>query len=247
MTRRNTLVASMSMVLAFGAAALMAAAPADDTTGTGGQAKDYRAGQDHPSAGKKKDGDKGDKARAKDAKGGATIGQKAPEFQFTDVTGKSHSLSEFAGKTVVMEWINPGCPICKGKVESGAVAKMMTQVKEADPTAVFIFVNSTNPDMGGSADSSAKYLKDNKIEGIAFWEADGAVGHLYGAATTPHLFVIDKTGTLAYSGAIDDERADKKGVNFVVNAVKALKEGKTPSPATSKPYGCDVKYSKSKA
>jgi len=241
MDRRNTLLASLGLALAFGATALLSAAPLQSGTGgtqggtkTGG---DKHAGHDHSKDGKER--------KERKSEGGATVGQKAPDFQFTDLNGKSHSLTEFAGKTVILEWMNPGCPVCKEKVESGAVSKMMTRVREIDPTAVFIFVNSTNPEMGGSNDVTAKYLKDNKIDAIAFWEAQGTVGRLYGAQTTPHLFVIDKSGNLAYSGAIDDDKAsEKKGVNYVVDAVKALKDGKTPSPASTKPYGCSVKYPK---
>lgn len=241
MVRKSALIASIGTALALSAAALMAAGQAQGGSKDTGKSKDSHAGHDHSKDGK----EKGDGKAAKAA--GATVGQKAPDFQFTDLAGKSHSLTEFAGKTVILEWINPGCPVCKEKVESGAVAKMMAAVKQADPTAVFIFVNSTSTDAGGSVDVSAKYLKDNKLDAIAFWEADGSVGRLYGAATTPHLFVIDKTGKLAYSGAFDDDRAEKKGVNYVVEAVKALKAGSTPSPATTKPYGCSVKYAKSKS
>ena len=86
----------------------------------------------------------------------------------------------------------------------------------------------------------ADYLAKNKIEAPALIDGDGKVGHAYGAKTTPHCFVIGKDGKLAYDGAIDD----KGSKNYVVDAVKALKEGKTVEPATTKPYGCSVKYAR---
>lgn len=233
MDRRKTLVATFGLACALSAAALLGAAPPP----SGDNATPPKT--DKPAA---KDGDKAKDKKAAAPAAGATVGQKAPDFQFTDLTGKNHSLAEFSGKTVVLQWMNPGCPVCKKKMESGEVAKMMSAARTADPNVVFIFANSTRSDMGGSVDSSAKYLKDNKVDAIAFWEGNGTVGRLYGAKTTPHLFVIDPKGVLAYQGAIDDSESDKKGVNFVVEAVKAIKAGKTPSPASTKPFGCSVKY-----
>jgi peroxiredoxin len=169
----------------------------------------------------------------------AKVGEAAPAFTLKDTAGKDVSLSDFAGKVVVLEWMNPGCPICKGKVEDGSVAKMMAESKAINPDVVFLFINST----AATADKpqeSAEYLKSNKIEAPALIDGDGKVGHAYGARTTPHCFVIGADGKLAYDGAIDD----KGSTNYVVEAVKALKEGKAPSPATTKPYGCSVKYRK---
>lgn len=243
MSRRPLPFAIVGLALAFGAASLACALPqSGGSTGS----KDQGSGQPKKDDGHDHKDHKHDKDEKKsEKKSGATVGEKAPDFQFTDLTGKSHSLTEFAGKTVILEWTNPGCPVCRDKFENGSISKMMAKVKEIDPTAVFIFVNSTNTGQGGSNDSTAKYLKDNKIDAIAFWEAEGTVGRLFGAQTTPHTFVIDKTGKLVYAGAIDDDKAsEKKGVNYVVEAVKALKDGKTPSPASTKPYGCSVKYAK---
>lgn len=240
MDRRTSLLASMSLAMAFGAAALMGAAPPPDGQGAGTP----------PAKGTDKDGShdghKHEKGERREGKKGATVGQKAPDFKFTDANGKAQSLADFAGKTVVLEWINPGCPVCKGKMTDGSVAKMITNSKAADSNVVFIFVNSTESAKGGSAESSAKYLKENKIDAITFWEGDGTVGRLYGAQTTPHLFVIDGKGVLQYSGAIDDAEAEKKGTNYVVEAVKAIKAGNTPSPSSTRPYGCSVKYASSK-
>ena len=185
--------------------------------------------------------DKEDKKAAKAESHAATakVGEAAPAFTLKDTSGKDVSLSDFKGKVVVLEWMNPGCPVCKGKVEDGSVAKMIADSKAANPDVVFLFVNST----AATADrpqESADYLKGNKIEAPALIDGDGTVGHAYGAKTTPHCFVIGADGKLAYDGAIDDQGS----TNYVVGAVKALKEGKAPSPATTKPYGCSVKYRK---
>jgi len=171
----------------------------------------------------------------------ATVGKPAPAFTLKDTAGKEVKLADFAGKVVVLEWINPGCPVCKGKFEDGSVTKMIEASKAIDPDVVFLFINST----AATADrpqESADYMKANKVVGTGLIDGDGAVGHMYGAKTTPHCYVIDAKGVLAYNGAIDD----KGSTNYVVDAVKALKEGKAVSPATTKPYGCSVKYGKSK-
>ena len=169
----------------------------------------------------------------------AKVGSPAPAFTLKDSAGKDVSLSDFKGKIVVMEWINPGCPVCKGKMEDGSVAKMMSDSKAISSDVVFVFVNST-ASMAGKPAESGDYLVANKISAPALIDGDGAVGHAYGAKTTPHCFVIDAAGVLAYAGAIDDQGSK----NYVVSAVQALKDGKAVSPATTKAYGCSVKYAK---
>jgi len=184
-------------------------------------------------------GDKDKQASKADGHAHAKVGEAAPAFTLKDTSGKDVSLSDFKGKVVVLEWMNPGCPVCRDKCEKGDVGKMMADSKAANPDVVFLFVNST----AATADKpqeSAEYLKKNKIDAVALIDGDGAVGHAYGAKTTPHCFVIGADGKLAYDGAIDD----KGSTNYVVNAVKALKEGKAVSPATTSPYGCSVKYKK---
>ncbi|MBX3355509.1 MAG: redoxin domain-containing protein [Phycisphaeraceae bacterium] len=236
MTRNPLALASLALAFAFGGSALAASAPLGaQNQGSGGAG--HKSTDSDGTKKEKKDGSHDGKAVAK-------VGEKAPDFHFTDLDGKSHSLAEFSGKTVVLQWMHPGCPICRAKFEGGAVKKMMDEIHKVDADTVFIFVNSTRTEDGGSVDASRKYLENNKIEGIAFWEGQGTVGRLYDAKTTPHLYVIDKKGVLAYAGAIDDDRSGKKGVNYVVEAVKALNEGRTPSPATTNAYGCTVKYAK---
>ncbi len=184
-------------------------------------------------------GEKGEK-KAESKKGnGAKVGSPAPAFTLKDASGKDVSLSDFKGKVVVLEWINPGCPVCKGKMDDGSVAKMMADAKAVNPDVAFLFINSTAA-MADEPEDSAEYLKDHKIEAPALIDGDGAVGRMYGAKTTPHCYVIDASGALAYEGAIDDQ----KDTNYVVKTVKSLKAGEAVSPANTKPYGCSVKYKK---
>jgi len=170
----------------------------------------------------------------------ASVGAAAPNFTLKDAAGKDVSLADFKGKVVVLEWMNPGCPVCRGKMDDGSVAKMMADSKAINPDIVFLFVNSTGS-MADDPAASGKYLADHKIMAPALIDGDGKVGHMYGAKTTPHCFVIDSKGVLAYAGAIDDQ-ADKAPKNYVVNAVQALKDGKAVTPATTKSYGCGVHY-----
>ncbi len=190
-----------------------------------------------------KTAEKGEKKadkKAESKKGnGAKVGSPAPAFTLKDASGKDVSLSDFKGKVVVLEWMNPGCPVCKGKMDDGSVAKMMADAKAINPDVAFLFINSTAA-MADEPEDSAEYLKDHKIEAPALIDGDGAVGHMYGAKTTPHCYVIDASGTLAYEGAIDDQ----KDTNYVVKTVKSLKAGEAVSPANTKPYGCGVKYKK---
>jgi peroxiredoxin len=187
--------------------------------------------------------EKGEKKADKKSDAGksaaAKVGSPAPAFTLKDASGKDVSLSDFKGKVVVLEWINPGCPVCKGKMDDGSVAKMMKDSKDANPDVAFLFVNST-ASMADEPEDSAEYLKDHKIEAPALIDGDGTVGRAYGAKTTPHCYVIDASGTLVYEGAIDDQ----KDTNYVVKTVKSLKAGEAVSPATTKPYGCSVKYKK---
>jgi len=178
-------------------------------------------------------------APAKKADMTAKIGAPAPAFTLKDTAGKDVSLADFKGKVVVLEWMNPDCPVCREKMEDGSVAKMMADSKAIDPNVVFLFINSTHY-MADKPASSGDYLTKNKVQAAALIDGDGAVGKAYGAKTTPHCYVIAADGTLAYDGAIDD----KGSTNYVVSAVKALKEGTAVSPATTKAYGCSVKYKK---
>lgn len=170
-----------------------------------------------------------------------SVGQPAPHFQLKDLDGNDVSLASFRGKTVVLEWINPNCPISRRHAE----AKTMVATAAKHPEAVWLAINSTSASHGDFV-AAAEHKTYNAEHGIAYtvlYDTSGAVGRSYGASTTPHMFVVDADGKLAYQGAIDDApRGGQASVNYVEAALTALAAGKRPEPAVTKPYGCSVKY-----
>jgi peroxiredoxin len=176
------------------------------------------------------------------AKPAATIGEAAPAFELQNAEGKAFKLSDYKGKIVVLQWINPDCPVCVRVTKSGLVTQMREELKKIDPEIVHLAINSTHYQ---EADAGAKYYKEYKIDVPVLVDQDGTVGRLYGARTTPHIFVIDAEGILRYNGAIDNDRSGGKGknaTNYVVNAVSQITAGETVAPDKSQPYGCSVKY-----
>ncbi len=175
-------------------------------------------------------------------------GQAAPEFSVNDVDGKSVSLSQFKGKTVVMEWNNPNCPFVKKHYQSGNMQTM--QKTPGGKDVVWLAVNSTNAKHGDymSPEALKKWLAEQKSQPAAYlMDSDGKIGKAYGAKTTPHMFIIDPSGKLAYNGAIDDKRGTsvdeiKSANNFVKVALSDLAQGKRPAATMNQPYGCSVKY-----
>ncbi|GIX38470.1 MAG: thioredoxin family protein [Silanimonas sp.] len=178
----------------------------------------------------------------------ATVGQPAPAFTLTDSKGQRHSLSDFAGKTVVLEWFNHECPFVKKHYGAGNM-----QAQQAEATArgtVWLVVNSSAPGKQGhvSGEEADRILGEWKAAPTAFLlDHDGTVGRAYGAKTTPHLFVIDGEGVLRYNGAIDSnpsaDPADIPGATqFVREALADLGAGRPVARGTTQPYGCSVKY-----
>lgn len=180
----------------------------------------------------------------------AQIGAKAPDFTLTDVHGKTHNLSDFKDKIVVLEWINHGCPFVVKHYKSGNMQKL--QETYTGKGVVWLAICSSAKGKQGYMTNEA-WIKTNtenktKVTGLLIDE-DGTVGKLYGARTTPHMYIIDKEGTLVYAGAIDDNSSADASVipdskNFVVTVVDALLEGKPAPVSEHKPYGCSVKYAK---
>lgn len=173
------------------------------------------------------------------------IGDLASDFQLAGIDGKTHSLSEFKGKIIVLEWTNPGCPVVQRHYKNGLMPAAQKEVTAKG--IIWLAVNSTNPNHRDF--KTAETLKQIYSE----WEAafmtllldpDGKVGKSFGAKTTPHLFVIDKDGKLAYNGAIDDDpQGDKETrTNYVRLAVDSLLKGESVATTTTKSYGCSVKY-----
>jgi peroxiredoxin len=176
------------------------------------------------------------------------VGKPAPGFTLTDCAGNEHSLSDFAGKVVVLEWVNHGCPFVVKHYASGNMQKL--QADAADKGVVWLSICSSAPGKQGhmsAADANAKCDEVGSKAAAYLLDEDGTVGQLYGARTTPEMCVINKEGILVYHGAIDDkpstDQADIAGAaNYVTAAIAEVLEGKPVTTASTKPYGCSVKY-----
>lgn len=179
------------------------------------------------------------------------VGKPAPDFTLTDITGTAHQLSSFAGKTVVLEWVNPECPfVVKHYEKSGNMPK--TQKAALADGVVWLQINSGHAGAQGDFEPAKVkewMTKTGASSSAYFRDADGKVGKLYDARTTPHMFVINPQGVLVYAGGIDDIRSANpddiaKATNYVTAALADLKAGRAVQTATSRPYGCSVKYAK---
>lgn len=173
----------------------------------------------------------------------------APAFSVTDTNGQSVDLAALKGKTVVLEWVNYGCPFVRKHYDTMNMQGL--QKKYASKDVIWIGVISSAKGKEGyyDTDKAANDAAANKKASYTHLIRDpkGTLGKLYGASVTPHMFIIDKTGTLVYQGAIDDKSsADKATVktakNYVSAALDELKASKKITTAESKPYGCSVKY-----
>jgi cytochrome oxidase Cu insertion factor (SCO1/SenC/PrrC family) len=178
-----------------------------------------------------------------------TVGQRAPDFTLTDIDGQQHTLSAYQGKIVVLEWVNPECPfVVKHYQGSGNIPA--TQKAAVTEGAVWISINSGHPGAQGDYDAAQVKAWQKKTGAAASAYArdqDGKVGRLYDARHTPTLFIINAEGTLVYAGGIDSiNSADvddiPKATNYVKAAFADLKAGRPVSKATTKAYGCSVKY-----
>lgn len=177
----------------------------------------------------------------------AAVGKKAPAFSLKDTKGKVHNLSDFAGKYVVIEWFNPGCPYCVNIYKKGVVTDTRAKMKQIDADTVYLAINSTaNQPEDFVVTQSDSFLEENDQKDIpVLMDYDGTVGRLYEARTTPHMYLIDPEGTLIYAGAITDDRNFNKGdeaTNYVVEAARRSASGEPVAPATVRPWGCGVKY-----
>ena len=177
----------------------------------------------------------------------AEIGKAAPDFTATDINGKTVHLSDYKDKVVVLESYNQDCPFCHNQFATGAMQEL-----QKDMTAkgvVWLMVNSVNPRNSShrTPEEARAEWKEQKLNATA-WLDDGAgtIGREYGMLTTPHMFVIDKSGTLVYDGAIDDQpdtsHDPRKAHNYVRDAVGKVLAGEKVTIAQTKPYGCAVKY-----
>jgi hypothetical protein len=178
----------------------------------------------------------------------AKVGEPAPPITLVDSTGKTHSLADYAGKTVVLEWTNHGCPFVKKHYGAGNMQAQQRAATAGD--IVWLTVNSSAPGQQGHVDGAGaeKVRGDAKSAQTAYLlDPEGTAGRAYGAMTTPHMYVIDPAGTLRYAGAIDSipsaEKDDiAKATQYVPQALAELAAGQPVSVAVTRPYGCAVKY-----
>jgi peroxiredoxin len=184
-------------------------------------------------------GDKAGKHGDKHGSGVATIGAPAPQFSLQDQNGKMHALADYSGKLVVLEWFNEECPVVVRHYKADTMNSLASKYAAKD--VVWLAINSTN---GKTNDSNKAAAAEWKIDRPILNDSTGQVGHLYGAKTTPHMYIINKDGTLAYMGGIDnDDRGNKADrVNYVDKALSELLAGNSVSEPQSRPYGCSVKY-----
>lgn len=176
------------------------------------------------------------------------VGDPAPGFTSVDSNGKQQSLSNYKGKFVVLEWHNQGCPYTKKHYESGNMQRL--QKEWTAKGVVWLTVISSAPGTQGfvTPTQENEYLKTmNASPTAVLMDPGGSLGHLYGAKTTPHMFIIDPNGTLVYNGAIDDHSSsDQSDIasskNYVSAALTEAMAGKPVTEAATRPYGCSVKY-----
>jgi len=179
----------------------------------------------------------------------AVIDQAAPAFTGSAADGSSISLSSLRGKTVVLEWTNNECPFVKKHYESGNIQKL--QKEAVAKGIVWLQVISSAPGKQGHVDGPTA-IKLNAARGATptntILDADGKIGKLYGAQTSPHFFIINPEGALVYKGGIDSIASSNqedipKATNYVRAALADLAAGKKVANASTKPYGCSIKYS----
>jgi peroxiredoxin len=178
----------------------------------------------------------------------ATVGSPAPDFTLIDLDGKAVSLSSFKGKTVVLEWFNPGCPFVRKAHTVGSLKN--TPGRALAEGVVWLAVNSAAPGkQGNGVEMNRKVAGEFAMTYPVLLDESGMVGHAYGATNTPNMYVIDPAGTLVYRGAIDNSPdaegqspTDGKLVNYVEEALAALKAHQPVKVPETKAYGCGVKY-----
>jgi peroxiredoxin len=176
------------------------------------------------------------------------VGSAAPDFSAPDTNGKTHSLSQYKGKYVVLEWFNPECPFVKKHYGSDNMQKL--QQEYTGKGVVWLTIDSNAPGSEGSlsADAASKVMNGWKTRQTALLlDPEGKAGRAYGAKNTPNMVVINPEGKIVYEGAIDSKATPNpadipSSTNYVKVALDESLEGKPVTTSTTKPYGCSVKY-----
>ncbi len=178
------------------------------------------------------------------------VGRAAPDFSGIDSNGKTHELSNYKGKYVVLEWLNYSCPFVKKEYDSKNMQSL--QKEYTAKGVVWLSVISSAPGKEGYGTPQEINQKNKEAGNLAtgvILDPEGKIGRLYNAKTSPHMFIINPEGVLIYNGAIDDKPTrDQKDIatakNYVKQALDEAMNGKPVSISSSQPYGCSVKYTK---
>jgi len=177
-----------------------------------------------------------------------SLGEAAPDFTLKDATGRPVKLSDFRGRFVVLEWTNPGCPFVRKHYDSGNMAA--TQQDALKRGAVWLSINSTERASWEYMEPAklVAWQKERQVQPTAtLADEDGLTGRAYGARTTPHMYIVDPQGRLVYAGGIDSIPSSSpsdipRAVNYVRQGLAEATSGKPVSAATTRPYGCSIKY-----
>lgn len=178
----------------------------------------------------------------------APAGKSAPAFSLKDTSGRTRSLSQFKGRYVVIEWLNHDCPFVKAQYASGNMQKLQRSARGKGAVWLSVASSATGKQGNYSAAQANGLTRSKKaMPSAVLLDASGKVGRLYGAKTTPHMFVINPQGKVIYNGAIDNNPTTDKATvasakNYVMAALTQAKSGKKVSTAATQPYGCSVKY-----
>jgi peroxiredoxin len=176
------------------------------------------------------------------------VGSAAPDFSLPDANGKTHSLSQYKGKYVVLEWFNPECPFVKKHYGSGNMQKLQSEY--TGKGVVWLSIDSSAPGLEGNltAGQAQKVMKDwNTKQTALLLDPEGKAGRVYNARNTPHMFVINPEGKIVYEGAIDSKATPNpadipSSTNYVKAALDESMSGKSVSNSNTRPYGCSIKY-----
>lgn len=186
--------------------------------------------------------------RANDAEAAVANGAQAPGFSVVDSNGRTRTLDEFNGKTVVLEWTNHDCPYVVKHYATGNMQALQREATAAD--VVWLTVISSAPGKQGHVSGAAANqlsTSRNAAPSAVLLDESGAVGRLYAARTTPHMYVIGPDRKLVYQGGIDDKNSTNHATvegarNYVREALAAVRAGRAPATAAAPPYGCTIKY-----
>jgi peroxiredoxin len=171
----------------------------------------------------------------------AVLGDTVPDFTLTDLDGKTHTLSSYRGKIVVLEWFSPACPYCVYAYAEGPLREQPERVKSQG--VVWLSVNSQNAKHpGANLETNREFVKKHGLKAPILMDPSGEVGKAFGAKTTPHCYVINEKGLLVYAGALDNApmgkvEGDAPRTNYVDAAIADLRSGHPVTISNTKPYG----------